>query len=521
MEELVGKKKEDYRDQLFKIFNEYIVSGEKLAEFIKFRNSFNMADYSFKNQLLLMVQSKMSSCTPFFATMKQWNERGNKVNIGSKAYQVVTPINMFTVNTKNKDKQQILKDLDAVVKENKGKCDYTNMFVKIFFNYLSYKKDDREAVNKSLKEHNIELLPGKTFRPRPILFSIDQTNMPEKERAALIQRYDTKEYNPEEGKKVYEILKDVANRLDISVVEDNEEAQYSGYLNLRDKKIYVIDSAPIESKCSILAHELGHYITQKNIDNFNSKYVLDKSNYEIQAELFSALFSSQYDILRKDIEVEKNGEVHLEKELANEFSTRYISGYLDSLKSSIKREFKLKSKKITNDKIDLLAKKYFYYDFEICDLAIQALNKTISVIKDNKTELIDESINNLRNFKAKEILINFDKEEVYTKNTNVVNDLSIFPSSQDQIDVENTEKLFQDYTEYQLEKENTLKQWQNSAQNGILISEDLYDHYTNVIKNCDDNINDIELHHPEFKERFSQFLSKQTNQKESENEMEM
>lgn len=512
MEELVGKKKEDYRDQLFKIFNDYIVSGEKLSEFIKFRNSFNMMDYSFKNQLLLMAQSKKTSCTPYFATMKQWNERGNKVNIGSRAYQVVTPISNFTVDTKKKDKQEILENLDKVVKENENKCEYNNLFTKIFFNFLTYKKDEREKIYKSLEKYGIKLNQEQTYRPRPILFSIDQTNMPEKERASLIQRYDVKEYNPEEGKKVYGILKSVAHRLDINVVEDNEEAQYSGYLNLKDQKIYVIDSAPIESKCSILAHELGHYIIQKNIDGFNKKYMTNKANYEIQAELFSALFTSQYDILRKDIQVEKNGKTINQKEMCNEFSSHYINGYLNSLKSTINYEFLLKGKDIDIDKVELLAKKYFYHDFEICDLAIQALNKTISAIKENKTELIDEAVNNLKNFKTKEILINFDKEDVYIKNTNIVNDLSIFPTSQEQVKQKEDLDLFNKYKEYQAEKQNILDQWADNAHNGVLISDGLYDHYTNIIKNCDENIERIEKEHPEFKEQFdNEKTSKKNN----------
>lgn len=107
------------------------------------------------------------------------------------------------------------------------------------------------------------------YIPLLLKYSIDQTDFPEEDRADYIKRFDTKDYNPEEGKKIYTQLQGVANGLGLNVVEDNENHAYTGYASwIHNNMIYILNTMPIESKVKVLSHKLGHFVLQKNIKDF-------------------------------------------------------------------------------------------------------------------------------------------------------------------------------------------------------------------------------------------------------------
>lgn len=414
------------KEKLYSYFNNLIHNNSKIdfMEFLLWRKKFKMYNYTWNNQMLLTSQAEDKNLTPVFATIKEWNEKENcAVAKGEKANVIIMP-KLYNLYTVSKDK---------VSKDENGRV----YGVKVFDNGNNYyfsaeNKSDYFKLKKLAEEKKINKKEFFRYELVPNQFSIDQTNLPEDKRIDYLKRFETKDINPEAGEELLNNLLKVADMFNIEVIFDNEHKAHTGYLTSDNSKIYVYEEAPVESKAAILAHELGHYVMQSKIKYFILKYETSKDNYEIQAELFSKLICSYYDILGK-----------------NEFADNYISDYLDNLKSmpelclyssyanasypldreelkekvsscknkeelkSVVEEFNNQIKEYVRDKVGAMKAKVFYNDFEIVDKYSKKMVNLLNALKENNQEKIDESFNDLKNLNTKDIYIDFAKDDVY------------------------------------------------------------------------------------------------------------
>ena len=417
------------KEELYNYFDGLIHNKNNidLTEFLKWRQKFKMYNYTWNNQMILVSQAEKKNITPVFGTIKEWNEKENcLVAKGEKANVIIMPklYKLYKVN-----KEKVTKDINDCVYGVKVLDYNTNSY------YFSAKnKSDYFKLQKLADEKKIDKQEFYRYELVPNQFSIDQTNLPEEKRIDYLKRFETKDINPEAGKELLNNLLKVADMFNIEVIFDNEHKSHTGYLTGDNAKIYVYEEAPVESQASILAHELGHYILQSKINGFNSKYAKSKENYEIQAELFSKLICSYYNILGK-----------------NEFSDKYIAGYLEQLKynpdlcmySSYlnsnfpfdKEELKEKisrcedkkelqtivnqlndqKREYVKTKVENMKTKIFYNDFEIVDKYSKKIINLLNALKENNQENIDESFNDLKNLNKKDIYINFSKDDVYQR----------------------------------------------------------------------------------------------------------
>lgn len=599
------------KEELYNYFDGLIHNKNNidLTEFLKWRQKFKMYNYTWNNQMILVSQAEKKNITPVFGTIKEWNEKENcLVAKGEKANVIIMPklYKLYKVN-----KEKVTKDINDCVYGVKVLDYNTNSYY-----FSAQNKSDYFKLQKLADEKKIDKQEFYRYELVPNQFSIDQTNLPEEKRVDYLKRFETKDINPEAGKELLNNLLKVADMFNIEVIFDNEHKSHTGYLTGDNAKIYVYEEAPVESQASILAHELGHYILQSKINGFNSKYAKSKENYEIQAELFSKLICSYYNILGK-----------------NEFSDKYIAGYLEQLKYNpdlcmycvyINNNFSFDkealSEKIAsckNDKqiehvvedlnnekrdyvkskVESMKTKVFYNDFEIVDKYSKKLINVLDVLKENNQEKIDESFNDLKELNTKDIYINFTKDDVYSsenrkektgyeeaseikdyknfyvkesysvdkdkitdylnknelkneddflkfiekennknkmvfKNNDVYFGKDIIYSSisneeadfsdfklQDEFTetfdtfVSNKKEALAEYDRLVKEKEDTNNQWLRYANKGILISEDLYDHFTGVIDTCSKHIKQLEEKYPNIKEEYEKSLTQ-------ENEME-
>ncbi len=438
------------QSDIFEILDN-MYDNDLFKEFIEWRSKYKMYNYTNNNQLLLYAQARVRNLTPVFKTLLQWNQeypygketkKGVRVKEGERACLIIKPRDekYLVIDKKMMDKWTELKlhdpefskyFKDRIVQASDDNAKYNNYYDehnsankdKMSVWLRSNKKNEKiisQIYKKVVSEGIGVVATGKKFNKSGELFSIDQTDYPEEKRANYIKRFDIEEYNPVEGEKVYKNLTTIANKLGINVVEGNDQHAHSGYIQIQTGKIYILNTMPVESKVGVLAHELGHYILQKNINNFAYKYENDNSNYEIQAELFSNLFCSNYDILQKDkLDAEgnkicdENGKTIKERSW---WSNRYLSSYLRELKKTLRitkrgsliDEYNKTMEDATTEEIDKkveegikdMAKKMFFMDFNACDKASFLLKKSVSALEEGNEADLKKCLEDMQNYKG-------------------------------------------------------------------------------------------------------------------------
>lgn len=450
--------------EMFDILNN-LYERDKIQDFLRWRDQFKMFDFTFTNQCLLFGQANSRQLTPIFQTVKQWyNTKTPSMDhiVISKTNGVAEPLPCEIIkpcvcpflSIKGKEKLEEFNKFklcdpdfskyfkDKIVRSSmpyKAKNGEEYIFFNIWDRY-GLKNDPKYkwgyGLVAALIEKCVEMKIGKKeskieYFKRREMYSIDQTDFPEEDRADYIKRFDTKDYNPEEGKKIYTQLQAVANGLGLNVVEDNENHAYIGYASwIHNNMIYILNTMPIESKVKVLSHELGHFVLQKNIKDFESKYSRDRSIYEIQAELFASLFTSYFDILNKD-EIDENGEKH---KTYSDFSHFYISGYMKSLKKSlslVENDSNFKNlHELTQAECDEIrsnaVKDLFFKQFDICDRASKLLINACEAVETSDSEKFLDNIKKLESFPG----YDFAWQPKY-KNWYMIANKEILPMTQD------------------------------------------------------------------------------------------
>ena len=145
------------------------------------------------------------------------------------------------------------------------------------------------------------------------------------------------------------------------------------------------------------------------------------------------------------------------------------------------------------------------------------LNKNEFKNEDDFLKFIEKE-NNKNKMVSKNNDVYFGKDIIYSSISNEEADFADF-KLQDELTetfdkfVSNKKKTLAEYARLVKEKEDTNNQWLRYANKGILISEDLYDHFTGVIDACSKHIKQLEEKYPNIKEEYEKSLT-------HENEME-
>lgn len=253
-------------------------------EFLKFCAGFKSSAYSTRNTIMLVCQAKAMEVLPVFGTYNEWREKcGVAVRRGEAAMTICVP-----------------RPIDGyIAKDSKGQDCFIR---KAYLNAEQQREYEEKVKSGEAKSHTIL-----NFTFKPSIFSLSQTTMKEQDRVKYLQRYN--EYNTEGDNNVlYSKLRAIAQGLNLEVIEQPITDERLGWIDYRDNKLVVKADMPINSKCSVYVHEIGHKLLHGSA---HDRSQLSRADREIQAELTSRLL------------MEKVG---LNSSL--EFQNRYISDYL-------------------------------------------------------------------------------------------------------------------------------------------------------------------------------------------------
>lgn len=343
--ELGNYKAEELQKYIAKELEENALkTNDQRLKFMEFLGSFSSSRYSAGNQLLLYIQASREQYTKVFGTFDEWRDKGTSIKKGEKAMTICRPI--FT---------------DTYVEKLLGEG---HTYETRHFKYMLPKKEIErlELAVKAGRARKEYLLSSFTFIDSA--FSISQTTMEESDKIEYLQRYNAKntsEENVDLYKKLVNISEAIGRKVEerdfqnssIGWVERYEginilpDAPEDARIQIRAKtqeivllegkrgklsneeyklkiakienkykrfskwtegaKIVIKKDMPIDSKVSVLAHEIGHKIL--HIQNYDGG---SKSQHEVQAQLFSHLA-----MLKLGIDAEK------------QFSLSYINGWLN------------------------------------------------------------------------------------------------------------------------------------------------------------------------------------------------
>lgn len=261
--------------------NIQLQEAEERQNFYKFCAGFRYNSYSVNNTILLYGQAKERKLYPVFGTFNEWSEK-HKTSIrrGEKGLTICFPheIEYYRYLENGKMKNVLKNDLS---------------------------KEEQQRYDERVKAGEVEKKKAMKFFFGDKLFSLTQTNMSETERAAYIQRYNA--YNTsDENKAVLDKLIVIAKACGINYEEKSIQDESLGWITRSGSTLVVKEDMPVDSKVSVLAHELGHYMLHTR-----DKSEVSRMNEELQAQLFSHVAME-----RLGIDSEK------------QFSLKYISGYL-------------------------------------------------------------------------------------------------------------------------------------------------------------------------------------------------
>lgn len=276
---------------LTKELEERALKDEKnYKEFISFLGGFRSSRYSLRNQFLLYVQSVQQGLLPVFGTFDEWRERNTSVKNGEKGLTICRPLFSEVYYTG----ELIPSPSGEMVPERLVK--------------FALSKEKIEELEAGVKEGTVRKETELTsFIYTDSVFSMSQTQMQEQDRIEYLQRYNAINTS-EENAELYSKLIAISTALGRNVEERDIQDESLGWVERIGNTTVIKKDMPIDSKCSVLAHEIGH--TLLHIKNATAE---GKAQKEVQAQLFSHLV-----MLKLGIDAEK------------QFSLHYINSYLKS-----------------------------------------------------------------------------------------------------------------------------------------------------------------------------------------------
>lgn len=289
--ELGNYNAEELQKYLAKELEERALKDDKAyKEFIEFISSFRSSRYSARNQLLLYLQAADKGYLPVFGTFDEWKDRQTSIKAGEKGLTICRPIFSDVYYTQ----ELVPSPSGEMVPERLIK--FTLSKEKI--------KELEEGVKNGTVRKETELT---SFCYVDSVFSMSQTTMQEQDRIEYLQRYNATNTS-DENVELYGKLVAIAAALGRNVEERDIKDESLGWVECIGDKIAIKKDMPVDSKCSVLAHEIGHTIL-----HIRNDVAEGKSQKEVQAQLFSHLA-----MLKLGIDAEK------------QFSLHYINGYLKS-----------------------------------------------------------------------------------------------------------------------------------------------------------------------------------------------
>lgn len=323
--------------------------------------------YTWRNRILAFVGCNKKSLTPVYANKAEWAEEKVKPAVSDiEAVKICVPITAehffaYCGKTTLTQMNEYKAKLESFGLKNWNFKPYPNFFKikdnevgQIYIFPKPFSKPMQEYYSSLVKSGELVSVKTNGFDLQPKVYSIDQTDMPEKDRIDLLKRYNA-DFSKDNAyvDKVLARLNLVATALGLNVSDDEDKHTAAiGYVSYQNNEIYLKGDMPKIAKCGVLAHEIGHYVLQKNIDPYCYKYAssdFTHNTYEIQAELFSRSLLLSLNLKDND-----------------DYNKRYIKGYVGALESGIK----------TTDKIRQVV---FYNCFNIVDKGVDIMLDTLNM----------------------------------------------------------------------------------------------------------------------------------------------
>ncbi|WP_150541527.1 pentapeptide repeat-containing protein [Clostridium perfringens] len=294
-----------------------------LKEYLSFMAKFH--NYSYRNSILIEEQFRGAVAVGSFAF---WKKKGYSVNKGEKGIKILVP-------TKFGDR--FIAE-DGTIK-------------------LISKASEKEK--QLIKSGDLETLEGAIKFKQGYVFDVSQTNMPSNELPKIFPNKwlegDVKNY-----KAFYKSLEDVANKIDVKIIEPKSElglVKGVSYTSTREVALNPRNSELQNVKT--LIHELAHakLHTVETRDNYT------KAEKEFQAEMVALSVSSYFGInteeysLRYLSEWTKNATFKDKEKLLKEISTT-VKEYVEIMEGSLNVERELtKENELVNSLSDENIKK--------------------------------------------------------------------------------------------------------------------------------------------------------------------
>lgn len=241
--ELGNYNAEELQKYLAKELEERALKDDKAyKEFIEFISSFRSSRYSARNQLLLYLQAADKGYLPVFGTFDEWKDRQTSIKADEKGLTICRPIFSDVYYTQ----ELVPSPSGEMVPERLVK--FTLSKEKI--------KELEEGVKNGTVRKETELT---SFCYVDSVFSMSQTTMQEQDRIEYLQRYNATNTS-DENVELYGKLVAIAAALGRTVEERDIKDESLGWVECIGDKIAIKKDMPVDSKCSVLTHEIGHTI---------------------------------------------------------------------------------------------------------------------------------------------------------------------------------------------------------------------------------------------------------------------
>lgn len=272
-------KKEELKQKIIDITNNFSQDPDKLAEFVSFQHKFH--NYSYRNTILIYEQNPGAMFVGSFKKFKDISdELANEHNLvdnkdkplylgvkkGEKGMQIYVPVTVTLVCIDSSD------DIWRAISE----CD--------------------EATKMAAKKG---LLKTKTELHYKIgtVFDISQTNIPLEYYPAIIK--DSFGYESEQHAAIFKGLKNyITTQLNCPVTENLDDSiSIRGVCHSNSGIIDLNTRLKDTQKLSTLAHELGHYLMHSEVSPYRSSDItVPRTQMEIEADVYSIMLENHFGI---------------------------------------------------------------------------------------------------------------------------------------------------------------------------------------------------------------------------------
>lgn len=224
---------------------------------------------SFNNRILIAIQSMQQNQYPIIGTVKQWEKEGCFIRKGETASCILCmPLKKYYYGKR----------------EENGKIKLIDR--------IPLSKSEADEIYKKIDQNEYILIPSTTYRFKKNHFFLNQTTMKEIDRMKYIQRFNA-ENTSEENNQIYKILLDLCEKLNVEVIENDNSTESLGLTYHSKDVIEIMSDQTVDSKISVLAHEMGHRLMKHTSDlYYPHEYQLSRGDKEVQAQLISDLVLS-------------------------------------------------------------------------------------------------------------------------------------------------------------------------------------------------------------------------------------